>query len=103
MIKAFFPQVMLISYTQQSKQSLVLKVMDLVSTSRLKWPAEYTSIAPSFLAIKRKQTGHGTMTFAAERTEETGHADSFFAIAHAVACEGLNVAMQRTSTIRVNL
>ena len=103
MIKAFFPQVMLISYTQQSKQSLVLKVMDLVSTSRLKWPAEYTSVAPSFLAIKRKQTGHGTMTFAAERTEETGHADSFFAIAHAVACEGLNVAMQRTSTIRVNL
>ncbi|MEF1204300.1 terminase large subunit domain-containing protein [Photobacterium damselae] len=103
MIKAFFPRAMLISYSQQSKQNLVLKVMDLVNTSRLLWPAEYRTIAPSFLAIKRKQTGHGTMTFAAERTEETGHADSFFAISHAVACEDLNVAMQRPSTIRVGL
>ncbi len=103
MIKAFYPNVMLINYTQQSKQNLVLKVMDLISTSRLKWTANFETIAPSFMAIKRKQTGHGTMTFAAERTEETGHADSFFAIAHAVACEGLNASMQRTSTIRVNL
>ncbi|GEK13232.1 terminase large subunit domain-containing protein [Aliivibrio fischeri] len=103
MIKEFYPQVMLITYTQQSKQNLVLKVMDLVSTARIKWPAEFTSIAPSFMAIKRKQTGHGTMTFAAERTEETGHADSFFAIAHAVSCEGLNATTQRKTSIRMNL
>lgn len=103
MVKAFFPRTMLINYTQQSKQTLVLKVMDLVSTGRLKWPATFETIAPSFLAIKRKQTGHGTMTFAADRTEETGHADDFFAIAHAVAYEGLNAMMQRSSTIRVNL
>ncbi|MEC4728836.1 terminase family protein [Shewanella sp. D64] len=103
MVQAFFPRVMKIAYTQQSKQTLVLKVMDLISTSRLKWPATFETIAPSFMAIKRKQTGHGTMTFAADRTEETGHADDFFAIAHAVACEGLNASMQRQSTIRVNL
>ena len=103
MVKAFYPQAMLITYSQQVKQNLVLKVMDLVSTARIKWPAEYTSIAPSFMAIKRKQTGHGSMTFAADRSEETGHADGFFAIAHAVACEDLNVNVRRATTIRMNL
>ncbi|WP_097356981.1 hypothetical protein [Candidatus Enterovibrio escicola] len=51
-----------------------------MSTSRIKCQDEYTSIASSFLAIKRKQTGHDPMPFATERTEKTGHADSFFTI-----------------------
>ena len=100
MVKAFFPRAMLISYSQQTKTNLVLKVMDLVYTKRLQWDEQNLSIAPSFLAIKKKMTGHGSMTFAADRSELTGHADDFFAIAHAVAYEDLNVANKRPSTYR---
>ncbi len=100
MVKGFFPRAMLINYSQQSKTNLVLKVMDLVYAKRLLWNEEFRSIAPSFLAIKKKMTGHGSMTFAADRSELTGHADDFFAIAHAVAYEDLNVANKRQSTYR---
>ena len=37
------------------------------------------------------------MTFVADRTAETGHADSFWAIAHAIDNEPLNYGNQRKS------
>lgn len=103
MVKAFYPTVMIINYSQQTKANLVLKVMDLVWSKRIQWDEQNKTIAPSFLAIKKKMTGHGSMTFAADRSEITGHADDFFAIAHAVACEDLNVANKRQSTYRFGL
>lgn len=102
-VQAFFPRAMLINYTYQSKQDLVLKALDVVHQGRLRWRDDFKNIGVSFMAIKRKTTGHGNMTFVAERSEETGHADSFFAICHALIKEGLNVARRGKTTLRLGL
>ena len=50
------------------------------------------------ITIKRSTTGGGQMTFRAARDNVTGHADVFFAIAHAVANEPLDTHRKRKST-----
>lgn len=103
MVQAFFPRAMLINYSLQTKTELVLKMLDVVSSKRILWPASEKTIGVSFMAIKRKTTGKGQMTFVAERTDETGHADDFFALSHALIKEPLNAKNQRKSTYRIGL
>lgn len=103
LVQSFFPRVMLINYSLQTKTELVLKMLDVVNQRRICWPAYEKTIGVSFMAIKRKATGKGQMTFVAERTDETGHADDFFALSHALIKEGLNVNRKRESTYRIGL
>ncbi|HDU8634579.1 TPA: terminase, partial [Proteus mirabilis] len=59
---------------------------------------EQKEITASFLAIRRDTTSKGgAMTFVADRSMETGHADSFWAIAHGAINEPLNTDNQRKS------
>ncbi|WP_261427844.1 terminase large subunit domain-containing protein [Serratia proteamaculans] len=92
-------QAVAIHYGLESKTRLVLKMVDVVESQRIEWDNEQKEIPASFLAIRRTSTAKGnSMTFVADRTQETGHADVFFAIAHAVDNEPLNFENQRKST-----
>ena len=89
-------------YSIESKNSLVFKMVDLVDEKRLLWDADYKDIALSFLAIRRVVTRSGnSVTFAANRTQETGHADDFFALAHACSKEPLNNEIERKSEWKI--
>ncbi|PSW14407.1 terminase [Photobacterium rosenbergii] len=88
-----------IHYSVDSKNRLVLKMIDLVESQRICWDAEHKDIGASFLSIKRGVTGStNQMTFKADRTESTGHADAFFAIAHAAINEPINHNTKRKSS-----
>ncbi|KJG26125.1 terminase [Photobacterium iliopiscarium] len=88
-----------IHYSVESKNRLVLKMIDLVESQRICWDAEHKDIAASFLSIKRGVTGStNVMTFKADRTETTGHADAFFALSHAAANEPLDHNTKRKSS-----
>ncbi|WP_429169316.1 terminase large subunit domain-containing protein [Aeromonas hydrophila] len=87
-----------INYSIESKSRLVLKMIDVVEANRIEWDSSELDIPLSFLAIKRATTGGGQMTFRATRDSVTGHADVFFAIAHAVANEPLDTTRKRKST-----
>ncbi|HEP0305473.1 TPA: terminase family protein [Providencia rettgeri] len=96
-----------ILYNVESKNRLVLKMVDLVEQKRLEWGKDAldevsrnrAEITPSFMAIRRTMTKSGNaMTFVAERTESTGHADVFFAISHAVINEPLDYVYVRPSS-----
>ena len=88
-----------IHYSVSSKSRLVLKMIDVVEGRRISWDAGQQDIPMSFLSIKRTTTASGNdVTFKAGRGQTTGHADVFFAIAHAVINEPLNYANQRKST-----
>ncbi|EAA1889202.1 terminase, partial [Salmonella enterica subsp. enterica] len=77
---------------------LVMKMIDVIEDNRVEWDKEKTEIAASFMTIRRTSTASGNaMTFVADRTAETGHADSFWAIAHAIDNEPLNFENQRKS------
>ncbi|EFA6280568.1 terminase [Escherichia coli] len=88
-----------IHYSVESKNRLVMKMLDVVDARRIEWDEEAKDIPASFMAIRQETTGSGNkVTFTAERSEETGHADVFFAIAHALSNEPLNYKNKRKST-----
>ncbi|MGL4925630.1 MAG: terminase large subunit domain-containing protein [Plesiomonas shigelloides] len=88
-----------IHYNPETKNRLVLKMLNLVQNRRIEWDAEAKDIPASFLAIKQTTTKSGNaMTFVAERSQETGHADVFFALSHAVINEPLSGKSRRKST-----
>lgn len=96
-----------ILYSVESKNRLVMKMIDTVERKRIEWAKdaldetnkERAEIAPSFMAIRRTTTKSGNaLTFVAERSEATGHADVFFAISHAMINEPLDYEYDRPST-----
>ncbi|UZP68730.1 hypothetical protein N1030_07100 [Desulfovibrio mangrovi] len=56
---------------------------------RLQWDAADREISHAFMMIRQTTTPTGAMTYAANRSETTGHADAAFAILHAVSHEPL--------------
>lgn len=99
-VQSFAPrEVRDIHYSVESKTRLVSKMIDVVDSDRIEWSEEKRDIAGSFLAIRKTVTASGNaITFVAQRTAETGHADVFFAISHAVINEPLNYDTRRKST-----
>lgn len=88
-----------INYSVESKNRLVMKMIDVVENKRLTWDGSDKTIAASFMAIRHVSTASGNaMTFVADRSAETGHADVFFAISHALYKEPLNNEKKRKST-----
>lgn len=80
-----------IRYDRNTKDQLVLKACDVVESNRIEWDKDQKEIPASFMAIRRTSTQSGNaMTFVADRTAETGHAESFWAITHALHNEPLN-------------
>ncbi len=88
-----------IHYSNENKNRLVMKMIDVVEAKRLQFDAEHKDIAMAFMAIKRVPTASGNaMTFKAERSETTGHADAFWAISHAIVNEPLDHSTPTKST-----
>lgn len=94
LLQAEFPrEVVPIHYSNENKNRLVLKMIDVVESKRLEFSREEKDIAAAFMAIKRAATSSGNMmTFKAERSTLAGHADAFWAISHALDNEPLNTA-----------
>ncbi|MPN40689.1 hypothetical protein SDC9_188227 [bioreactor metagenome] len=85
----FFPAAEAINYTLEVKARLVLKAQQVVAAGRVLWDSCYSDIAPGFLLIKRVTTQNANITYVADRSDLTGHADAAWAIMHALAHEDL--------------
>lgn len=97
--KKFPRESVAIHYSNENKNRLVMKMIDVVEDKRLQFDNEHKDIAMAFMAIKRAPTKSGNgMTFKAERSELTGHADAFWATAHAIINEPLDHSNPVTST-----
>ncbi|HHR6392332.1 TPA: terminase large subunit domain-containing protein [Providencia alcalifaciens] len=99
MVQDFAPRITQpILYSLQMKTQLVMKMIDIVDEERIEWDSEQKEIPASFLCIRHTTTAKGgAMTFVADRTQETGHADVFWATSHAVIKEPLNTDKKRKS------
>ncbi|WKD48349.1 terminase large subunit domain-containing protein [Microbulbifer spongiae] len=90
MVQNFFPRATPIHYGLETKTALVLKTQDVVESQRIQWDAEHTDIPQAFLQIHQTTTGKDQITYAANRTSTTGHADVAWAVMHALSNEPLN-------------
>ena len=84
-----FPRVTAIHYSLETKTELVLKARQLIEDGRFEYEAGDQFVTGSFLAIKQAGTDAGRVTHKAGRTAETGHAEAFWAVAHALQFEPL--------------
>lgn len=98
-VKEFAPrETKEIHYNVNIKNQLVLKMLDVVGDERIEWDESHNTLIASFLSIEQQTTAKSNqITYAASRTELTGHADEFFAISHAVFNEPLNTTKSRKS------
>lgn len=89
MVCTFFPAAEALHYSLELKSKLVLKGQQIVKAGRIAWDASYSDIAAGFLLIRKVATQNGAITYVAERTDKTGHADSAWAILHVLIHEDL--------------
>ncbi len=88
-----------IHYSNESKNRLVMKMIDVVEGNRLQLDQEMKDLPAAFMAIKRGMSGSGNMmTFKADRSDKVGHADGFWALSHAIINEPLNYLHKRKSS-----
>lgn len=99
LVQAFYRRVTPIHYGLDSKTRLVLKTQDVIESRRIEWDAEHTDIAQAFLQIHQTTTASDQITYAANRTSATGHADVAWAIMHALSNEPLNRNQRRTTVV----
>ncbi|WP_226648154.1 terminase large subunit domain-containing protein [Microbulbifer variabilis] len=97
MVKDFYPRATPIHYGLETKTNLVLKAQDVVESHRIEWDAEHTDIAQAFLQIHQTTTGKDQITYAANRSSATGHADVAWAIMHSLSNEPLNRKRRKSS------
>jgi len=87
-----------IRYDLNTKNRLVLKAVDVVESGRIEWDQELKEVPASFMSIRRAVTkAGGAVTFVADRTAETGHAEAAWAIMHGLDNEPLNYEHKPTS------
>ena len=85
LVKAFYPAARRINYNPETKARLVIRAKELVRSQRLQWDAGWNDMARAFMSIRRVQTPSGNaITFEADRSEQTGHADLAWAVMHAL-------------------
>ncbi|WP_296059575.1 terminase family protein [uncultured Amphritea sp.] len=97
MVQAFYPRAQAIHYSVDVKIELVMKAISVIGAGRIIWDQSWSDIAAGFMTIRQTSTRGGTITYAAGRTEATGHADSAWAIMHALIKEPLNYENRRKS------
>ena len=104
-VRTFFPNLVTFSYSPEVKSRLVLKAYDVIMNGRLEYDAGWTDLTQSIMAIKKTMTPSGRqITYKADRTEETGHADLAWALFHALHNEPLEGphALTRGSTMEIS-
>ena len=86
----FYPAATPIHYSVETKNHMVLKAQEVIEAGRLEWDAAQTDIAHAFMTIRKISTDSGKIIYASRRTATTGHADSAWAIMHALQHEPIN-------------
>ena len=102
-VQKFYPAVVGLDYNPMLKQEFVLKAKDVIKKKRLQFDYSWTDVVAAFCSIHKGMTDSERMiTYKADRSEETGHADLAWAMMHALHHEPLAIAQgESESTLEI--
>lgn len=102
-VQKFYPNVVGLDYNPILKQEFVLKAKDVIKKKRLQFDYGWTDVVAAFCSIHKGMTDSERMiTYKADRSEETGHADLAWAMMHALHHEPLAIAQgESESTLEI--
>lgn len=99
-VKTFFPAVQGFQYSPSVKQALVMKAQDVIRNGRLEFDSGWVDLARAFMAIRKTMTPSGSqVTYTANRSAETSHADLAWATMHAIHNEPLEGVSSTSKSI----
>lgn len=99
LVEQFYVRAKPITYSVQTKTELVVKAIDVIENDRLQYPAGDKVITQSMMMISKTTTGSGVITYAANRSSTTGHADVAWSIMHALNYE--DIAPRRKARVSI--
>jgi len=97
LVEQFYRRATPINYSVQTKTELVLKALDLISNGKFQYSAADKEVTQSFMMITKTTTASGQITYGANRSGDTGHADVAWAIMHAFNYE--KIAPRKKTTV----
>lgn len=99
-VAKFFPAATKLIYSPELKSQFVLKAKDVMHKGRLQFDHTWTDVVASFVAIHKTLTNsERAVTYKAERSEETGHADLAWAFMHALHHEPLAISQDQSENM----
>jgi uncharacterized protein YjcR len=93
----WYPMATPIHYSMDMKTKLVVKALDVIENGRFKYKAGDHEITRAFLMITKTTTGSGLITYASNRSTDSGHADIAWSIMHALNYEPINNDGRKTT------
>lgn len=90
LVMKWFPLVAAITYSTQTKASMVYKAKNVITSNRLEFDAGWMDVMQAFMAIRPDVNKHG-ITFVASRAGGVGHADLAWAIMNALYFEPFDI------------
>ena len=96
LVEQFYPLATAINYSNDAKNRLVMKALDVIEKKRFRYLSADTEVTRSFLMITRTTSGSGMIIYGSARNKESGHADIAWAIMHGMAYEPLISIAQTT-------
>ena len=96
LVEQFYRRATPITYSVQMKTELVLKALDIIENGRFQYSAGDKEVTQAFMMITQTTTPNGQITYSANRSNATGHADVAWSIMHAFIYEPL-APRKRTS------
>lgn len=101
-VRAYFPRLRELKYSQELKAQLVTKGIDIVETARVEVPHDWHDWITAMLQVYIGTTDSGGLTYKARRNETTGHADLAFAFFNLLIFEPMNHANKRRGRIGIS-
>ena len=83
LVRQFYPSAEGIHYSPEQKNSLVLKLKNLITQRRVRFDSDLQELILACMSIKQVWSG-SQVTFKADRTVAAGHADIAWALMHAL-------------------
>lgn len=96
LVRDYYPLATPIHYSPAMKNTLVIKMLDLIANGRFKYLSSQHEITRAFMMITQTTSPSGQIVYASSRSPNAGHADVAWAIAHACLAEEINVNRKQT-------
>ena len=96
LVRDYYPLAVPIHYSPAMKNTLVIKVLDLIANGRFKYLSSQHEITRAFMMITQTTSPSGQIVYASSRSPNAGHADVAWAIMHACLAEEINVNRKQT-------
>ena len=98
LVEQFYRRATPITYSVQTKTELVLKALDIIENGRFQYSAGDKEVTQAFMMITQTTTPNGQITYSANRSNATGHADIAWSIMHAFIYEPLAPRKKTTAS-----